>query len=535
MRGYSVNNEIQPISGKYIIIYFVHIYSHVLACSVHMGAVPKVYIVAAKRTPFGALGGKLKAMTATELGAAAGKAAMSSARVAPGLVDSVFVGNVLQSASSAPYLSRHVQLLCDIPQHAPALTVNRLCGSGLQAVISGYQDILLGEAKVSFCGGVENMSQAPLAVYGHRARFGVALGAGLTLQDTLWTSLHDELSNCSMGATAEKLAAQFGISRAACDEYALRSQEAWQAAQVAGRFEAELTAVDVPGKGGSSSRFLTDEHPRHTSLAQLAKLSPVFQSDGVVTAGSAAGICDGAGALVLAAEEAVQQHGLTPLARIVSYGLAGVDPTIMGIGPVPAMQEVESTFSTHKHTHTHNTHMHEPAVTGIEPVPRKRHQVHNSSTQLSGAAQQSTQLSQLHNSLYNCQLHNSLHNCHELHNSLHNCHELHNSLHNCHELHNSIHNCHKLHNSLHNCHKLCNSLHNCHKLHNSLHNCHKLHNSLHNCHELHNSLRNCHELHNILHNCHTLHNSLHNCHKLHNPAVVDIAPVPAIQQQRLQT
>lgn len=296
-----------------------------------------VFIVGAKRTPFGAFGGKLKQYSATQLAVEASKAALASAHIDPSYVDSVTVGNVQQSSLDAAYLARHVQLKCGIPEDKPALTINRLCGSGFQAIITGMQEIQLQEAEVTLCAGTENMSQAPLAVFGQDARFGTRLGSGLNLKDTLWAALTDTHAKIAMGETAEKLGSQYNITRQECDEYAARSQKLWQEANEAGYFRDEIAPITISSKKGEEL-FEVDEPPRLTSVEKLATLKPVFKKDGLVTAGNASGISDGAGSVVLASEEAVNKYQLQPLAKILAYDIAGVDPTIMGIGPVPAIE-----------------------------------------------------------------------------------------------------------------------------------------------------------------------------------------------------
>jgi acetyl-CoA acyltransferase 2 len=296
-----------------------------------------IYVVAAKRTPFGAFGGKLKNLTATDLCVESSKAALAAGKIDPSWVDTVQIGNVAQTSADAAYISRHVQLKSGIPIEKPALTINRLCGSGFQSVIGGAQEILLGEAEIALCGGSESMSQAPLAAYGHQVRFGVQLGGGLNLQDTLWSALTDSYAKTPMGITAENLAVKNEITREQCDELALRSQTKWAEANAAGLFTDELAPVEVQA-GKKVETFYTDEGPRQTTLEKLNKLKPVFKKDGVVTAGNASGISDGAGTIILASEEAVKRHNLTPLARLVSYEVSGVDPSIMGIGPVPAIR-----------------------------------------------------------------------------------------------------------------------------------------------------------------------------------------------------
>jgi acetyl-CoA acyltransferase 2 len=257
--------------------------------------------------------------------------------VLPEQVEQVIFGNVQQTAADAIYLARHVGLRVGVPVPSPALTVNRLCGSGFQALVQGAEQILLGNAEVVLCGGTESMSQAPHVVRG--ARWGLPLGKSPPLSDTLWDSLTDSFTGMPMAITAENLAEQYQISRRACDEYALRSQKSWAAANQAGFFQAEIAPFELKTKRGPV-QFHTDEHPRpETTLEGLAKLPPVFKKDGVVTAGNASGICDGAGALILCSKEAGQKLNLHPLALLRNWGIAGCDPKIMGIGPVPAIRQ----------------------------------------------------------------------------------------------------------------------------------------------------------------------------------------------------
>lgn len=297
-----------------------------------------VYIVGGKRTPFGAFGGKLKGLTPTQLQEVAAKAALQAANVKPEAVDAVIVGCVIQDASKDTcYVSRHTALRLGIPVHVPALTVNRLCGSGFQSVVSGAQDITLGIANIVLAGGTENMSMAPFCV--RDVRFGTKLGNSIELEDVLWASLTDSHIKTPMGVTAENLAEKYKITREDCDKFALRSQTRWKEAHQGGRFQEEIAPVILPSKKGDV-KVDVDEHPRDTSLEQLAKLPPVFKKNGTVTAGTASGICDGAGAVVLASEEAVKQHGLKPLAKLIGYAVVGCDPNIMGIGPVQAIRQL---------------------------------------------------------------------------------------------------------------------------------------------------------------------------------------------------
>ena len=295
-----------------------------------------IVIVGAKRTAFGTMQGALKGISANDLAVAASKAALAQSKVAPDAIDHVIIGNVLQSSADAIYCARHVGLKAGLPITTPAFTVNRLCGSGFQAIVSGAEQLLLGEASAVLVGGTENMSQAPHVIRG--AREGFAFGKAPALEDSLWTCLTDSYCNLPMAMTAENLSVKYGIDREACDEYALTSQQRWAAANEAGRFKDEIAPIEVKQKKGTIS-FEVDEHPRpQTTREVLAKLAPVFKKDGVVTAGNASGICDGAAALVLTTEEFAQQKGLTPLARLIGWGVAGVDPQIMGIGPAPAIR-----------------------------------------------------------------------------------------------------------------------------------------------------------------------------------------------------
>jgi acetyl-CoA acyltransferase 2 len=225
-----------------------------------------------------------------------------------------------------------------LPIHVPAVTVNRLCGSGFQSIIQGAQEIALGDSKVVLCGGAESMSLAPYSVRGNR--FGTALGTNLNLEDTLWSGLTDAHIKLPMALTAENLAEQYKITRAECDEFALRSQTRWKQAQQNGYFNEEIAPIEIKSRKGKD-QFKVDEHPRaETTIQDLSKLAPVFKKDGTVTAGNASGICDGAAAVVLADEETVNKHNLQPLARLVSYHITGCDPKIMGFGPVPAIQHL---------------------------------------------------------------------------------------------------------------------------------------------------------------------------------------------------
>jgi acetyl-CoA acyltransferase 2 len=296
-----------------------------------------IFIVAAKRTPFGAFGGSLKTLSATDLGVAASKAALSG--IDPELVDQVVFGNVLQTHQDSAYLARHVGLLAGCKTDTPSLTLNRLCGSGFETVMQACRLIKSKEASIVLAGGTEQMSCAPFSADGMLRWSGPKLGSNMQLRDVLWDGLTDALSGTPMGVTAENLAKDYNISRQECDEFAVRSQNLWQEANRQGIFKHEIAPVDIVTKKKTTT-VDTDEHPRDgVTVESLGRLPPVFAKDGVVTAANSSGICDGAGAILVASEEAVIQHNLTPLARIVGYGVAGCEPTRMGIGPVPAIKK----------------------------------------------------------------------------------------------------------------------------------------------------------------------------------------------------
>ncbi|ABC79840.1 acetyl-CoA C-acetyltransferase [Anaeromyxobacter dehalogenans] len=295
-----------------------------------------VVFLAAKRTPFGTFGGALKDLSATDLAVHAAKAAMAQAGAPPADYGHVVVGNVAQTSPDAIYLARHVGLRAGLPEGVPALTVNRLCGSGFEAVIEAARLVHTGEAELVLAGGTESMSQAPLVLRG--TRFGHAFGKTPQLEDMLWSALTDTYAGMPMALTAEKLAETHRIGQDAVDELAVASQRRWAAADEAGRFREELAPVELPSRKGTV-RFEKDEHPRPgTTLEGLRKLPKVFKADGVIHAGAASGIADGAGMLVVASRAYAERRGLRPLGRLVNWGHAGVDPTVMGIGPVPAVR-----------------------------------------------------------------------------------------------------------------------------------------------------------------------------------------------------
>ncbi len=296
----------------------------------------EVVILSGVRTGFGAFGGALKDHSATDLAAAAAAEAIARSGLAADDVDHVVFGNVLQTSADAPYLARHVGLRAGVPIERPALTVNRLCGSGFEAVIQGAQQILLGESRVVLAGGTESMSQAPHVLRG--ARWGLRLGPAPPLEDSLWEALRDSWCGFSMAETAENLAEKYGIRRDEVDCYAALSQSRAREAWASGALRDEVVPVMVKDRKSREPRpWAADEHMRpDTTPEALSKLPPYFRKDGVVTAGNASGICDGAAALVVASAGFAAERGLRPLGRLVSWASAGVDPREMGLGPVPA-------------------------------------------------------------------------------------------------------------------------------------------------------------------------------------------------------
>ncbi len=303
------------------------------------GQADGIVFLSGKRTAFGSFGGSLKDFSATDLGVFSGQTALEAAGVEPGDVGHVVYGNALQTSADAIYLARHVGLRCGVPQEVPALTVNRLCGSGFQAIVTGAQEILLGHAEVALCGGTESMSQAPHVVRG--ARWGnLRLGEpGKYFEDSLWAALLDSNCGLTMAQTAEELGDRYEVTREGSDEVAVRSQQRAAAAWEEGRFDDEVVPVEVRSRKGVAE-FARDEHLRpDTTLEGLAKLRPYFREGGFVTAGNASGIGDGSASTVIASEEWASRNGKTPIGRLLSWAFVGVDPKIMGIGPAPASRE----------------------------------------------------------------------------------------------------------------------------------------------------------------------------------------------------
>jgi acetyl-CoA acyltransferase 2 len=296
-----------------------------------------VFIVGGARTPMTEYNGALKDVSALELGAVAAHGALDKAGVKPEWVDHVVFGNVMQTSADAIYGARHVALKAGLPIEVPALTVNRLCGSGIQAAVTGAHHIQLDEAGIVLAGGMESMSQAPHVIRG--ARGGLKLGQG-KLEDSLYEALLDPMCGLFMAQTAERCAARYSISRQQQDAYALRSQRAATQAWSIGLFDDEIVPVEVKGRKGSTF-IARDDHLRpDTTLEELAKLPAAFSKDGTVTAGNASGIVDGGAALVLASDEAVRTRGLTPLGRLAGWAAVGVDPSVMGMGPAPAIRKL---------------------------------------------------------------------------------------------------------------------------------------------------------------------------------------------------
>jgi len=297
----------------------------------------EIWFLAGKRTPFGAFGGALKDLTATDLAVESAKAALIAAKVSPEDIQHVVYGNVMQTSADAIYLPRHVGLRAGVPVAVGALGVNRLCGSGFQAFVTAAEMMLTEQAAVILAGGTESMSQAPHIIRG--ARWGLPLGKG-GLEDALWSGLTDSYAGIPMGMTAENLAEQYKISQDEVDAFSLSSQKRFAAAQAEGRLAAEIAPVELKTRKGSTM-FEKDEHNRpDATLEGMKKLPKAFKKDGVVHAGAASGICDGAASMVMATRTWADKKGLKPMGKLINWASAGCDPKTMGIGPAPAIRRL---------------------------------------------------------------------------------------------------------------------------------------------------------------------------------------------------
>ncbi|MFC0273250.1 thiolase family protein [Metabacillus herbersteinensis] len=295
-----------------------------------------IFILEGARTPFGTFGGELKDIPPTELGILSSKEALKRSGIKAEEIEFSVTGNVIDSAKNSPYIARHIALRSGVPITSPALAINRLCGSGLQAVVSVAQSIKLNEGQIGLACGTENMSLSPFSLRG--SRFGTKLSSPV-IDDMLWATLTDEYCGFGMGVTAENLAKKYEISRTNQDEFAAESHKRASKARKEGIFSEEIVPVEIKTRKGSKV-IKVDEHIRDTTtLESLSSLTPAFKKDGTVTAGNASGINDGAAALVLSSERYINENNSKPIARIVSWGIAGVEPEIMGIGPVPAIQQ----------------------------------------------------------------------------------------------------------------------------------------------------------------------------------------------------
>lgn len=295
-----------------------------------------VYLAGAVRTAIGRFGGTLASWSAADLGVAVGRESLSRTGVRAGEVTQSIWGCARQ-AGGGPNVGRQIAFRSGIPESAPAFTVNQACGSGLKAIILAAQEIMLSRADVILAGGTESMSRVPYFAEG--ARWGMRMGNAQLVDGMYRDGFNDPLSGLVMGETAENLAQRYEISRTEQDEFALRSQQRAATAIQSGRFNAEIVPLNIPSNKGASTSFELDEHPRaNTSINDLAKLSPVFSADGTVTAGNSSGITDGAAAVMVLSEEAINRFGVTTVARIVDYEITGVAPEIMGVGPVPAIR-----------------------------------------------------------------------------------------------------------------------------------------------------------------------------------------------------
>jgi len=297
----------------------------------------KAVIVSAARTPIGSFGGALADLSAVDLGVIAAKEAIKRAGIEPSAIEEVYFGNVL-GAGLGQNVARQVTLGAGIPNETPALTINMVCGSGLRAVSMAAQFVESGQCDVILCGGTESMTNAPYLL--PKTRWGQRMGDGKIVDYMVYDGLTDVYNQYHMGITAENVAEQYGITREEQDAFAVGSQNKAEAAQKAGKFKDEIVAVEIPQRKGDPIIVDTDEYPKHgTTIEKTAKLKPAFKKDGTVTAANASGINDGAAALIIMSKEKADELGIKYLCEIAEYASAGVDPKIMGIGPVPATQK----------------------------------------------------------------------------------------------------------------------------------------------------------------------------------------------------
>lgn len=294
----------------------------------------EVVIVSAVRTPIGSFGGGLSSLSAVDLGVIAAKEAIRRANIDPKEINEVLIGNVLGSGLGQN-IARQISIKSGIPVEVPSMTLNKLCGSGLRTISLAAQEIILGDADVILCGGTESMSNAPYLI--KTARFGQRMGEGKLIDSMIEDGLTDAFNKYHMGITAENIAEQWGITREEQDKFALNSQNKAAEAQRAGKFTDEIVKVEIPQRKGEALIFDKDEYIKENiNIEKLGKLKPAFKKDGTVTAGNASGINDGAAMVIVMSKEKADSLGLKPLATIKAYGSAGVDPSIMGYGPVPA-------------------------------------------------------------------------------------------------------------------------------------------------------------------------------------------------------
>ncbi|ETT82327.1 MULTISPECIES: acetyl-CoA C-acetyltransferase [Viridibacillus] len=297
----------------------------------------EAYILNGSRTAFGTFGGSFKNTSDIDLAVATVKETIKRSGVEVESIDEIIFGNIIHTTSNSAYLARHIGLKSGMTEYSTALTVNRLCGSGLQAIVSAAKNIILGETDAAIAGGTENMSLAPHVLRG--TRFGSPNKAP-EIDDMLWETLYDQYAGCGMGMTAENLADKYGITREEQDAFSMNSHKKASIARESGRFAEEIVPVVLKGKKGKEIIINQDEHIRtDISAERLGKLNPAFKETGTVTAGNASGINDGAASVLVVSSDYLEKNKLQPLAKIVSWGIAGVDPKYMGIGPVPAIRK----------------------------------------------------------------------------------------------------------------------------------------------------------------------------------------------------